>query len=168
VKQSPTNAFHTKQCHVKGLLLAGMWQVNSDVFTDDDYCLPLCHTVHVKIFCTKLQFLKSQPQIQVLTLTLQHPASTQDPRRRNKLKVKIKVPHKRLESPEGGGRGIALHSLDLGARSGWVVKTTPWPLNPRERLGIHCTGSWVGPRARREVYEKSRSYLDSTSGPSSP
>ena len=29
----------------------------------------------------------------------------------------------------------------------WVVNTTPRPLYPRERLGTHCTGGWVGPRA---------------------
>jgi hypothetical protein len=39
------------------------------------------------------------------------------------LHIKIKVSRNRLESPEGG-RGIALHSLDLG--------TTPRPLTPRK------------------------------------
>jgi hypothetical protein len=58
------------------------------------------------------------------------------------VKVKVKVPRTRLESPEGV-RGIALHSLDLGARRGWVVSTTPRPLYPRERPGTHCTGGWV-------------------------
>ena len=27
---------------------------------------------------------------------------------------------------------------------GWVVKATPRPLYPRERLGTHCIGGWVG------------------------
>jgi hypothetical protein len=40
-----------------------------------------------------------------------------------------KVPRNGLKSPESG-RGIALHSLDLGARRGWVVSTTPLPLYP--------------------------------------
>jgi hypothetical protein len=69
--------------------------------------------------------------------------------------VKVKVPRNRLENPEGG-RGIALLFLDLGARRGWVVSTTPQPLYPRERLGTHCTGGWVGPRAGLDVREKSR------------
>ena len=30
---------------------------------------------------------------------------------------------------------------------GWVVNATPWSLYPRERLGTHCTGGGVGPRA---------------------
>jgi hypothetical protein len=37
-------------------------------------------------------------------------------------------------------RGIALSFLDLGARRGWVVSTTPWSFYPRERSDIHCTG----------------------------
>jgi hypothetical protein len=37
--------------------------------------------------------------------------------------------------------GIALFFLDLGARRGWVVNTTPQPLYPRERPGTHCTGN---------------------------
>jgi hypothetical protein len=78
------------------------------------------------------------------------------------------VHRNRLESPEVGGRGIALHSLDLGARRGWVVSTTPRPLYPREILGTHCTGGWVGPRAGLDLCEKPRPYRDSIRGPSSP
>jgi hypothetical protein len=78
--------------------------------------------------------------------------------------VKVKVPRNRLESPEGG-RGIALHSLDLGARRGWVVSITPRPLYPRKRPGTHCTGGWVGPRACLDVCEKSRPYRDSIPRP---
>jgi hypothetical protein len=53
-------------------------------------------------------------------------------------------------------RGIALLILDLGARSGWVVSTTPQLFYPRERPGTHCTGGWVVPRACLDVCEKSR------------
>jgi hypothetical protein len=60
--------------------------------------------------------------------------------------VKVKVTLQATKSLEGG-RGIALLILDLGATRGWVVSTTPRPLYPRERLGTHCTGGWVGPRA---------------------
>jgi hypothetical protein len=54
---------------------------------------------------------------------------------------KVKVPSNRPEGPEGG-TGIALLFLDLGARRGWVVSTTPRPLYPRERPGTHCTGGF--------------------------
>jgi hypothetical protein len=37
--------------------------------------------------------------------------------------------------PTGGSRGTALLILNLGARRGWVVSTTPRPLYPRERSG---------------------------------
>jgi hypothetical protein len=47
--------------------------------------------------------------------------------------VKVKVPRNRPGSPEGG-RGIALLFLDLGARRGWVVSTTPRPLYPGKDL----------------------------------
>jgi hypothetical protein len=71
------------------------------------------------------------------------------------LVVKVKVPRKRLENPEGA-RGIALHSLDLGARRGWLVSTMPRPLYPLERPSIHCTVGWVDPRADLEVCAKPR------------
>jgi hypothetical protein len=66
--------------------------------------------------------------------------------------VLVKVPRNRLGSSEGD-RDIALHSLDLGTRKGWLVSTTPRPLYPRERPGTHCTGGWVGPRAGLDVWE---------------
>jgi hypothetical protein len=81
--------------------------------------------------------------------------------------VKVKVPRNRPEGPEGG-RGIALLFLDLCARRGWVVSTTPRPLYPRERPGIHCTEGWVGPRAGLDVCEKSHPHRDSIPGLSSP
>jgi hypothetical protein len=59
-----------------------------------------------------------------------------------------------------GGRGIALHSLDLGARRGCVVSTRPRPLYPRELPVTHCTGGWVDPMAGLDVCEKSRPYRD--------
>jgi hypothetical protein len=34
------------------------------------------------------------------------------------------------QEPRGGSRGIALLILDLGARMGWVVSTTPQRLYP--------------------------------------
>jgi len=32
-----------------------------------------------------------------------------------------------------GGRSVTVPILDSGARRGWVVSATPWPLYPRER-----------------------------------
>jgi hypothetical protein len=45
------------------------------------------------------------------------------------LDKKVKVPRNKPEGPEGGGgRGIALLYLDLGARRGWVISNTLRPL----------------------------------------
>jgi hypothetical protein len=67
-----------------------------------------------------------------------------------------------------GPSGIFTLTLNLGARRGWVVSTTPRPLYPRKRPGTHCTGGWVGPRAGLDVCETSRPHLNSSPGPSSP
>ena len=50
----------------------------------------------------------------------------------------------------------------------WVVNATPRPLYPHENPGTHCIGSWVGPRAGLDGFEKSRLHRDSIPGPSSP
>jgi hypothetical protein len=72
------------------------------------------------------------------------------------------------KGPRGGvDRGVALLILDLCARRGWVVSTTPRPLYPRERPGTHCAGGWVGPRAGLDVCEKFCPHWDSIYGPSS-
>jgi hypothetical protein len=85
------------------------------------------------------------------------------------LNIKLKVPVTGTEAQRGGGgRGIALLFLDLGAKRWWVVSTTPRPLYPLERPGTHCTGGWVGPRAGLDVCEKSRPHRYSIPGPSSP
>jgi hypothetical protein len=74
-----------------------------------------------------------------------------------KLNKKAKGTPQRTRKPRGGwGRGIALHSLDLGSRRAWVVSTTPRPLYSRERPSTHCKGGWVGPRTGLNVCEKSR------------
>jgi hypothetical protein len=79
----------------------------------------------------------------------------------NQIIKKAKVPHNRLESPEGG-RGIALLSLDLGARRWWVLSTTLRQLCPWERPGTHCTG------ADLDVCEKPHSCRDSIPRPVQP
>jgi hypothetical protein len=80
---------------------------------------------------------------------------------------KVKVPHNRLEGPEGG-RGIALLFLELSAKRGWVISTTPRPLYPQERPGTHCTGGWVRPRASLNMCKKSHPHRESIPGLSSP
>jgi hypothetical protein len=79
--------------------------------------------------------------------------------------VEVKQSRYRPEMAYRVDIGIALPFLDLGARRGWVVSTTPRPLNPRERPGTHC---WVGPRVGLDMCEKSRPHRDSITGPSSP
>jgi hypothetical protein len=53
--------------------------------------------------------------------------------------------------PWRGGKGIALHILNLGTRRGWVVSTMPRLLYPWDRPSTHCTGGWVSPRAGLDV-----------------
>jgi hypothetical protein len=80
----------------------------------------------------------------------------------------VKQPHYRPEQAQSLGTGVALLFLDLGARRGWVVSTTPRLLYPRETPGSHCTGGWVGLRAGLDVCEISRPQRNSIPGPSSP
>jgi hypothetical protein len=82
--------------------------------------------------------------------------------------TKVKFTLLQASWPLRGGRGIDLPILNLGTRKGWVVRTTPRPLYPRERPGTHCTVGWVGPTAGLDVCEKSRPHRDSIHGPSSP
>jgi hypothetical protein len=77
-------------------------------------------------------------------------------------------PCNRPPRAQRGRRGIALLILDLSARRGWVVSTTPRPLYLWDKPGTHCTGGWVGPSAGLDVCEKSRPHWDSNPGPSSP
>jgi len=39
---------------------------------------------------------------------------------------------------------------------GWTFNSTPRPLDPRERLGNHSTGDWVGPSVGMDGCGKSR------------
>ena len=85
-----------------------------------------------------------------------------------KSKEKYSSPQNRPRRPRGGV-DIQLYSFfNFGAICGWVVYTTPWPLQPRERPGTHCTGSWVGPRVGLDRCGKTRSHRDTILGPSSP
>jgi hypothetical protein len=77
-------------------------------------------------------------------------------------------PYNKPPRAQRGSRTIARLILDLGARKGWMVSTTPRPLYPRVRPGTHCTGGWVGPRVVLDVCEKSRPHRYSILGPSNP
>jgi hypothetical protein len=46
-----------------------------------------------------------------------------------------------------GSRGIALLFLDHGTGRGWGVSLLLGRSLPREKLGTHFTGGWVGPRS---------------------
>jgi hypothetical protein len=66
----------------------------------------------------------------------------------------VKQSRYRPEQAQRVNRGIALPFRDLGARRGFVVNITPWPLYPRERPGTHFTGGWMGLWAGLDVCEK--------------
>ena len=72
------------------------------------------------------------------------------------------------EGPDGEQRYKLYSFLNLGARWGWVVSATPWPLYPWERPGTHCKGGWVGPRTGLDENGKNFSRRDSILGPSNP
>ena len=82
----------------------------------------------------------------------------------NKGKVHPRTGH---EGPEGEQRYTSTLSLTSG-QMGWVVNATPRPLYPQERLGTHCIGGWVVPRAGLDGCVKSRPppHRDSIPGPS--
>jgi hypothetical protein len=50
--------------------------------------------------------------------------------------------------PWRGVRGIAVPTLNLSTRRGWVVSTTPRPLYPRERTRYPLYGRLGGPQGR--------------------
>jgi hypothetical protein len=54
---------------------------------------------------------------------------------------------------QSGGGGIVQSIPNLGARSRWVVSTTPRTNCHRERYSTQCTGKLVAPRAGPESTE---------------
>jgi hypothetical protein len=76
-----------------------------------------------------------------------------------RVKVMVKVLRNRPEGPEGR-RDIALTFLDLGARTGCVVSTTPRPLYPvKDPVPIVQEAEWA-PRAGLDRCEKYRPHRD--------
>jgi hypothetical protein len=73
---------------------------------------------------------------------------------KGKGKVHPRTGHEGLE----GSRDIPYSYFNLSAKWGWVVIATPRPLYPRERLGTHCIGDWVGTRSALDRCGKSCPY----------
>jgi hypothetical protein len=62
--------------------------------------------------------------------------------------VKIYIKFTLEQGMKALGVELQLYSFfNLGDRWEWVFKTTTRPLYLRERLGTHCIGGWVGPKA---------------------
>jgi len=71
-------------------------------------------------------------------------------------KYKISLPFKRPRMPEGGVTSV------LDGVSG--QSHAPAALSARNRNRTHCMGGWVGPRAVRDLYGKSRFHQVSNAG----
>ena len=86
------------------------------------------------------------------------------------VKVKVKITPEQATKAQKGSTGTDLNFFFyLGARWGWMINTTPWPLDtPRRRAGTHCARDWVGPSAGLDTCGISRPHRDSIPGPSSP
>jgi hypothetical protein len=60
------------------------------------------------------------------------------------VKIKVKVILYRPPRAQRGSRGIALLILNLGARRGWVVSTTPRPVYPgKDPVPIVQEAGWA-------------------------
>jgi hypothetical protein len=58
---------------------------------------------------------------------------------------------------QNGSRSVAVLILNLGARWGWFVNATPWPLYSQKKIA--CAGfreGWVGPMAGLDGYEEQK------------
>ena len=86
------------------------------------------------------------------------------------VRVKVKVKFTLEQSTKAQvGADVELYSFfNLNARWGWTVNATPRLLYPRERLGTHFIGGWVGPRTGLDGCGKACLHRDSNRGPSSP
>ena len=80
----------------------------------------------------------------------------------------VKFTLEQTTNTQMGSTCIALLFFHLGASWGWVVNATSRPLHPRERLGSHCIGGWVGPRTVLDGCGKSLLHLVSIPGPYNP
>jgi len=86
---------------------------------------------------------------------------------RNMLKVTVKCSRYRPGVAQRVGRGIALLFHDAALEGGEWSAAHPGRTLPRERLGTHFTGGWVGPWAGLDG-RKISSPPGFDPGPSSP
>jgi len=78
-----------------------------------------------------------------------------------RIKGKVNSHYTGHKSPEAKYSGcIALLSLYLGARWGWVVNGTPWPFYHLERPGTISVGGWLGPRVGLDGCGQYRHHWD--------
>jgi hypothetical protein len=85
-------------------------------------------------------------------------------------KIKVKLTLEQATKAQGGegSIGLAILFFNLSTRWGWVVSATTWLLHPQKRLGTHCIGGWVGPRAGLDRCRNHRPHWDLIPGLSSP
>jgi hypothetical protein len=87
--------------------------------------------------CHTLKYVSNQKYRKALTGFIGHGPVV------SPVNIKVKVPRNRLESPEGG-RGIALHSLDLGARRvGWPAPRPGRFITGKEPVPIVQEAGWA-------------------------
>jgi hypothetical protein len=75
-------------------------------------------------------------------------------------KVKVKFTLGQVMKAQRGSGCIFYSFFNFGTRWGWVIKATPRPIYPRERLSTHCVEGWV------DECGKSRPQRDKIPGPS--
>lgn len=78
----------------------------------------ILYGVIISVYCEKYTRYKHKAQTY---FTLQHLGTKQQP---YVSKVRVKAASLHAEQAEGGGRGTALPTLDLGASKGWVASAT--------------------------------------------
>jgi hypothetical protein len=82
-------------------------------------------------------------------------------------KVKVKVDRLHGNQANRGGKCVALATLKLGTRSGWVISATPTALSTGKWPSIHFTESRVGLGESGDGFEKSRPHCGTNPGFSS-
>jgi len=101
-------------------------------------CLTTSTTLHrIHTTCTNHYSLSSLIPIQLHQLY--NPTTV-------KVKVKVKFTLEQATKAQKGSRGTALISFfNLGTRWGWMVNTTPWPLDPQkgELVPIMQEAGWA-------------------------
>jgi hypothetical protein len=85
--------------------------------------------------------------------------------RKGKSKVRPRIGHK---DPQGEYSVSCTLCLASALEGMGGKRHSPSALPPGKKLGTHCIGGWVGPRAGLGGCGKSRPHRDSIPGPTSP